>query len=175
VRRLLFVLAAVTGLASAWCSSKGGAGDDGNVPLPDRTRDSGGGSESPDAASPEAPGDAGIDAAFDCDRDKDGFLSLACDGSDCDDDDPFAHPDAGFSRDAATAKTKGDWNCDGKVDKEQRTNMFCAGFDMLTCQNRTGFTGDPPCGQTGPFVACALINSNCQTVAMPTGVIQACR
>src|SRR5687767_10147709 len=64
-------------------------------------------------------GDGGVDAdtgttAGDCDAcdcDRDGFLGIQCDGSDCDDRDPDRHPDAAPSNKVPVGHA-GDWNCD---------------------------------------------------------------
>lgn len=123
-----------------------------------------------DAATAEdAPSDGGVDTTPDAadatadvdpcsDRDKDGFLANGCDGgTDCDDDDNRAFPDAGFVGDEPTLVTKGDWNCDDKFTREYPINFKCSdysGGDLGgTCDLR-GFKGDPGCGKTGEFVKC---------------------
>ena len=117
-----------------------------------------------DAADVEDAADAADAAdAFDLcdDKDKDGYLAVGCDagdgGDDCDDEDPRAHPGVtAFLTDLPTAKTKGDWNCDGIVTMQYPSNLSCAALSQgAACSAISGFTGAPACGEAGAFDLCA--------------------
>jgi hypothetical protein len=75
-----------------------------------------------------------------------------------------------------TAKTKGDWDCSGTVEKAEKFNTSCPGAaDSVSCMARSGFTTDPGCGQQGTFVLCNFeVLTFCQmtTTQMP---VQRCR
>ena len=101
--------------------------------------------------------DAKVDVDPCSDRDDDGVIAVACDGgTDCDDDDNRARPDAGFLTDPPTAVTKGDWNCDGMASFQRPINVKCADHNssLSNCALFYGFKGDPGCGGTGDFVTC---------------------
>ena len=90
------------------------------------------------------------DAVDPCDKDDDGYLAVACDGGDCDDDDPRAHPaaDAGFITSLISSVTVGDWNCDGVVTKQFGYDLNCGALSMgANCVTVSGFVGDPACGE----------------------------
>jgi hypothetical protein len=61
-------------------------------------------------------------------------------------------------------KTKGDWNCDGIVEKEHKTGIKCSDH-LITdqCATISGFMGDPPCSTQDYFVQCAAptVGLNC--------------
>ena len=122
--------------------------------------------------------DGGPDSGDPCDQDHDGFRSRTCDGgTDCDDQDPRAHPDAGFNSDLATVVTGGDWNCDGVVDKRYKSGTTCSGADMASCTAQTGYSDDPPCGKTGAFKVCQLalpLGLSC-TATTNVSPVQGCR
>lgn len=149
--------------------------------------DSGGSSGTVDGADP--PKDASEDVADDatadadakpcskpCDCDDDGFLSLECDGSDCDDDDPDRHPDAGFSTRTPPPGKNGDWNCDGVEEKSARTGAACEATPPDICADASGFLGDPSCGATATFVQCGVegVPEQCVAVATPLRTVE-CR
>lgn len=159
-----FVLAAVAGLAGLGVAAACSEPYDGDVPTPAPDRDSAAGEDAAvDGAPAPAPADAALDAADarsdadPCDRDRDGVLVVTCDGgTDCDDDDDRAQPDAGFRTDEPTAKTKGDWNCDGNMTAQRITLVECSAFTSFTvnCSAVEGFKDDPGCGQNGTYVKC---------------------
>jgi hypothetical protein len=109
-----------------------------------------------DAIDEGQPADAPGAEASDCDRDRDTYSAegdATCWGYDCDDTDPHANPGVGmFQTYAPHPPTNGDWNCDGKVDKQYPVNVVCSALPIAGCNS--GFTGDPPCGATAPFVQC---------------------
>lgn len=141
----------------------------------------------PDAGDIDAAADAadGADAADPCDdKDKDGYLAVGCDGGDgggddCDDDDPRANPGVvGFRTDPPTAKTKGDWNCDGIVTMQYSSGLSCAALPQgSACVAISGFTGASTCGEAGVFDQCGqgtLGLLSC-AVASTTTQLQGCR
>lgn len=72
-----------------------------------------------------------------CDCDGDGYLApdAGCQSDaavDCDDHEPLAHPGAGYVDLVPTPPSKGDWNCDGRV--EQSGKGDCA---LYPCQGDT--------------------------------------
>ena len=91
------------------------------------------------------------------DRDKDGVIDRACEGgTDCDDDDIRAYPEAGYRDDLPTPITKGDWNCDDVVTRELPSNLKCSDYNsgVGNCTGIVGFKADPACGETGALVKC---------------------
>lgn len=115
-----------------------------------------------DATSEKPPVDANCDP---CDCDDDGFATddtATCPDAggkprgDCDDKDSRANPDAGYRSDLPTLDTRGDWNCDTKVNRQSSVNIDCANYGGLGggCSNVSGFTGDPGCGIEMSFVFC---------------------
>jgi hypothetical protein len=95
-------------------------------------------------------------------------------GADCDDEDDRANPDAGFRADEPTPTTKGDWNCDRQIIREHAVNVNCAALLSTTCAGSQGFTGDPPCGQTGSYVVCSTNGLGCMAGA-PKNATQRCK
>ena len=132
---------------------------EGDIPTPAPERDS---SIAPDVADETSPtSDAGgSDAGADvdpCDRDRDGVRSQTCEGgADCDDEDERAQPEAGFRSDEPTPKTKGDWNCDGKVTAEHSLVFNCSAFNSfaVSCSTLEGFKDNPGCGMEGTYAKC---------------------
>ncbi len=120
---------------------------------------------------PEAAADAPT-----CDADNDKWAAQgSCGGLDCDDNDPNANPGVTqFLTLPPTPKTQGDWNCDGRVDKRFKTNVSCGLLDLGSCDNTFGFTGDPVCGNAGPFVQCKASGLLCGQGTLTTNV-QGCR
>jgi hypothetical protein len=129
----------------------------------------------PDSDTGSCP--AGSKGTDPCDCDKDGFkrADSACGGLDCDDDDDRAHPGAGFSTFAPTAKTKGDWNCDGNPEKQKKEGISCGA--LLGDCTVSGFTGTVPCGGDGTFITCKVVPLGCGVNTSVTSVTskQACR
>jgi hypothetical protein len=119
------------------------------------------------SAAAVADADAGVDAfTFEagpdapiCDQDQDGFKddSGACGGNDCDDHDPRANPGVtDFRTDPPTPVTKGDWNCNGRLEKQYNTYVSCPTLQLGgSCDAVNGFMDDPPCGTSSMFVQCA--------------------
>lgn len=153
-------------------------GDPYDGEIPDTTapvRDAAAGDEE---TSTTPPDDGGVDVAKDagadvdpCDRDNDGFIAVACDGGDCDDDDDRVHPDASFVPGARDGGS-GDFNCDTVVSKQFETNVTCAVL-LGTC-NRSGFKVDPPCGTAGEFITCGGSAPSC-SIVMTEQKTQGCR
>jgi len=104
-----------------------------------------------------------------CDFDHDGYLAGAdvstCGGNDCDDTDAHANPGVGsFQYWFPLGKMNGDWNCNGKVEKQYPANINCSSLLNVQCDTIQGFTGDDPgCSMLGIFVQCtsALVGLNC--------------
>lgn len=138
-----------------------GPADDDRIPLPGRTSD-GAPAEEDSARTETEEEDSGVDAYVDpcSDLDDDGYIAKTCDGGlDCDDLDPRAFPDAAMRAEAGTDATRGDWNCNGVVEKLYPTNVTCFGATALACNSRRGFLGDPACGATGTYVQCVYTDS----------------
>jgi hypothetical protein len=103
-----------------------------------------------------------------CDYDHDGYLAGAdvstCGGNDCDDTDAHANPGVvSFQYWLPLGKMNGDWNCNGKVDKQYQTKINCSSLVNVQCNTIQGFTDDPGCSMLGNFVQCTstLIGVNC--------------
>jgi hypothetical protein len=122
-----------------------------------------------DAIVDSGPSGADAEAACPkpCDCDDDGYLSTSCGGNDCDDHDPRTHPEAGFVSDPPDGS--GDWDCDGVVVKNAKTNVSCVG--AIPC-DASGFSGNPGCGQSASFVRCGFVAvSICENIAPSTKVM----
>jgi hypothetical protein len=137
-----------------------------------------------------ASGDGGgkVDAQgcdpLDCDGDgdKNKNFDAGPDGPapDCDDLDVRAkHSQTDFLDDLPVEPTNGDWNCDKSVVKLYPINVACSGFLAGdTCSLVKGFTGDPGCGQAGPFVYCkkdTFLGQTCTIDRTVMDVKQACQ
>jgi len=160
------------GLAGGLAEDAGGA-DGSSPPLPGPT-DAGADTETRDALADAA--DAS-DACTGCDCDFDGVPSIACGGSDCDDGDSRVRPGAGFLTEVTwTSKhvPMFDWDCNGQVDKQYTVNLECSSAPGA-CGMAMGFSGDPPCGTTGPFVACRTEILGACSKANETARAQGCR
>ena len=193
-------LVALTALASVVfgaCADldglSGGSGDAG-TPESSVAADASSDVEQPDAATNDGPlipdaesrpdGEGRVDASdcSTCDCDDDGFLSArpGCSdagSTDCDDFDPFRSPGQTKFIDELPSGHLGDWNCSGAVEKLYPTGVACTGNGGPACDGRFGFTGDPPCGATGPFVTCktgGALGLNCVEAERKVST-QACR
>lgn len=152
----------------------------GETPTPAPERDASGATDASSDASDidGTPNDADVDTdaradarADTCDQDKDGFLAFGCDGGlDCDDLDDRAHPDAGFVSALPTLATKGDWNCNGIIEKRYPVNVDCTKAGACGA----GFKDDPPCGAIGSFVTCKLFLASCEEDSVQQA-IQSCK
>lgn len=113
-----------------------------------------------------------------CDRDGDGYRAMLspCNGDDCDDTDPRAHPHATFTYDPVTEETLGDWNCDTRIELE--VVSIAVACNLLptanSCTNRAGFSGYPDCGELADYVECEWKNNACVT-ATTTKRREGCR
>jgi hypothetical protein len=93
-----------------------------------------------------------------CDCDGDTYRNSGCGGAppDCDDFDPLIHPDpdGGFVAEPWPAespwKPAGDWNCDGKVEKDLPENLTCS----IDCKG-IGFEGEAACGVVAVYKECS--------------------
>lgn len=125
----------------------------------------------PDSDTGSCPSGSKGTNPCDCDNDGHKRADSACGGDDCDDDDDRAHPGAGFLTFMPTAKTKGDWNCDGNPEKQKKDGISCGLLGDCTI---SGFSTTVPCGGTGTFITCKVVPLGCanNTSVMST---QACR
>ncbi len=137
-----------------------------------------------DATSEKPPIEAGPDGQCldPCDCDGDGFKSrdAACGeagGTDCDDLDFRANPDAGLTRDLATAETRGDWNCDGNVTTEYPVLGSKCVDRLITSGCGTGLLSNVPCGTMGDLYTCQApaIGLRCTDKLPPVKVLQRCK
>lgn len=126
----------------------------------------------------DTTGEAAIDASDPCDKDRDGFKAKggSCGGVDCDDGDGRANPGvSGFVTYDATGKAHGgDWNCDGKLDRQFDINVSCGLLGGAACSSTKGFSGNPTCGTSGKYVQCATSGALCVEASSRTE-IQGCR
>jgi hypothetical protein len=156
------VFAAADGIPDSGATDVAPGSDtaDGNVLAVDANED-----VDPDGGSQEAAtrdGATAIDAAgCTCDCDQDGFQpsTSSCDGGpgprpDCDDLDDLVKPTSGFVAAAWTSPhaPAGDWNCDGVTTKQHDHDQKCN--DPNNCNGKSGFDGNPSCGETAPFNTC---------------------
>ncbi len=108
-------------------------------------------------AGPDSEG-----GVMDCDRDRDRVFAsgVPCGGTDCNDDEVAVTPASGFRTLAPLPGPPpgngGDWDCSGIVEKQfSTTNLSCGGLSsLLACDGTSGFSGDPGCGESGPFITC---------------------
>jgi hypothetical protein len=112
-----------------------------------------------------------------CDQDGDGYLAATspCNGTDCCDRDSNAHPnETGFF---TTADGCGsfDYNCDGVPEPEYPVNITCGGTGLTGCTGGSGFTGQPQCGEMGPYGTCEGSGALKCTVQQITMQTQGCR
>ena len=100
------------------------------------------------------PVDAGGDTFDPCDQDKDGYKSIACDGGDCNDNDPRVNPGVTqFIPDVPDAYPWGDWNCDKNTEYQYPTITCGLG---VACNTLQGFPSPGPgCGFSAEFVDCS--------------------
>lgn len=120
----------------------------------------------------------------DCDCDKDLFLRSNCDSGtnhptklDCDDFDPLRKPDAGLTEELPDngQVPKGDWNCDGHVDKAYYVNVKCGGTILTGCTGGPGFTNDPECGTSADYFQCGVVGLGCGLIKEATPRKQGCK
>lgn len=134
-------------------------------------------------ATADAPEDRAADAANEpvseaapdappCDQDEDGFTATSCGGNDCCDTDKLAHPNQTGWFDVADGCQSFDYDCSGKLEKEYDPNVSCTGLAGL-CSSTYGFTGDPGCGSSGPYVTCGASGLSCVALTQTTQT-QAC-
>lgn len=153
-------------------------------PAPAATTTEDGGTQDPDPGATEAdagrtrPGN-GLDGVMGslCDRDRDGFRAIPppCNGNDCDDTDPRAHPGQDFLTDLITDPLLGDWNCDDELETQYKGwFVVCEKLGESLCGKASGFLGSPDCGEIDTYVHCGLIGNAC-AVMSTTVVRQACR
>ena len=100
-----------------------------------------------------------------CDCDGDGDKTPACGGNDCDDHDERVRSTQTEFIDAPSNRA-GDWNCDGKVERESDGGVTCtrlldAGWaadasikEIEAACVVEGFAFDPGCGEVGDYVHC---------------------
>lgn len=110
-----------------------------------------------EAATPDAPHGSQLDAppdAVNCDQDGDGWLAIGngCNGEDCCDSDPDAHPEQTSFFTRADRCGSFDYDCDGTVIPE---------YGQVSCQlafascTGDGFDQPQACGVTASFEHCA--------------------
>jgi hypothetical protein len=119
-----------------------------------------------EAATLDAPHGSQLDAppdAVDCDQDGDGWLAMGggCNGEDCCDSDPNAHPEqtAFFTR--ADRCDSFDYDCNGVVTPEY--NQVSCQLAIATCTG-DGFDQPQACGVTASFEHCAPSVLGCFTM-----------
>jgi hypothetical protein len=142
-----------------------------------------------DTNKPDVPdaGDTGlkdtgivVDTMDPCDKDKDGVKASggACGGMDCDDNDSNATPNQTMflTLDITGKAHKGDWNCNGMVEKLIAVNQACPALSGAACDGTKGFQGDPACGTSGNYLTCKSNGLGCEgTVNTTMTIKQACK
>ncbi|WP_437630707.1 hypothetical protein [Sorangium sp. So ce854] len=137
--------------------SGGGSGGDGGAA---GSGGEGGAASSSASASATASGSGG-GGPVDCDVDRDGYRSTACEGgNDCNDENPDVHPGQPSTFYSTPISPGGgfDYDCSGKEERE---------FEAVTCSNVLPLCGardnvfqvDVPCGGRAAFGDC---NATCQ-------------
>jgi hypothetical protein len=124
-------------------------------------------SDAPDQSQLDAPS-----GPLDCDRDGDGWLAVGggCNGEDCCDTDPNAHPQQTSFFTGANHCGSFDYDCNGVITPE---------YGQASCQPALGgCTGDgfdqpQACGVTASFAHCALGFLTCTTMSQTK--TQGCR
>ncbi|WP_438032095.1 hypothetical protein [Sorangium sp. So ce204] len=155
-----------TSSASAGPATSGAGG--GSTTSSAATSGAGGGSTTSSAsAGPATSSSSG--GTVDCDADKDGYLSIACEGGDdCNDDNPSVHPNQPSTfYDAPIPPGRSfDYDCSGEEETEFAA-VKCAG--LLVCATASSvFLSDVPCGSRGPFGSCDLTCKS--TITFPSYV-----
>ncbi len=115
-----------------------------------------------------------------CDRDGDGHRAPggSCGGFDCDDGDKNANPGVMTHQTLSVAgkSHKGDWNCNGTVEKLVPINQSCPLTAGGACDGTKGFQGDPACGASGNYLTCKSNGLGCEgTVNTTMTIVQACK
>lgn len=129
----------------------------------------------PEAATLDAPRDSQLDAPpppVNCDQDGDGWLAMGdgCNGEDCCDSDPDAHPGQTSFFTRVDRCDSFDYDCDGVVTPEY-TQVSCQ-LAIASCTG-DGFDQPQPCGVMGSFEHCAPGFLSCFT--MSETKTQSCR
>ncbi|WP_437775225.1 hypothetical protein [Sorangium sp. So ce1097] len=151
------------GGGAAGSGGGGSGGDGGAAGSGGGAAGSGGGgsaASSSSSASATASGSGG-GGPVDCDVDRDGYRSTACEGgNDCNDENPDVHPGQPSTFYSTPIPTGGgfDYDCSGKEERE---------FEAVTCSNILPLCGardnvfqvDVPCGSRAAFGDC---NGTCQ-------------
>jgi hypothetical protein len=90
-----------------------------------------------------------------CDCDNDSFKSreAGCGGNDCNDLNTNVRPNQTYVAAKSEPPVNGDWNCDGKVEKQYDSNLGCS----LGLGGREGFENDPPCGSESDLYRCTCL------------------
>ncbi|WP_437275440.1 hypothetical protein WME90_29880 [Sorangium sp. So ce375] len=116
------------------------------------TSGSGGGSATSSSATSGSGG-----GTVDCDADKDGYLSIACEGGDdCNDGNPLVHPNqpSTFYDTPIPPGRSFDYDCSGEEEAEFRS-ITCSGL-VCTAGNSV-FLTEVACGNRGPFGSCSAL------------------
>ena len=158
-------------------TTSGNAGGEGGA-APETSASSGGTGASPGSGGTGAsPGSGGTSTCKDaCDCDGDGALSEACQGDDCDDNDPLAYP----SQKSFFATPRGaagfDYNCDGQSERQFDAATKCGA--LLSCSEGAsdGFLGTlPACGETGTWGRCKVDGLLCVDEVIENARTMLCR
>lgn len=144
------------------------------------------------SSSSGAPSDGGSSGASTCkdpcDCDGDGFDNASCvdandDASaslvDCDDNDPFRHPQADFTGHAPALGQTPDWNCDGNVERNPQVAQLCTNSPLVGCVASPPLTQifekEVACGATGNLVECKKVGDKCELAPTGETAVQQCR
>lgn len=152
------------GEISSRSTAEAGQGGEGN--LPGRTCEECGGTTGEGAGNGD-PGNDGvggtdsgepIECLDACDCDGDGYLSEACGGDDCDDEDPQVHPGQTkyFAQAARNPEIGFDYDCSGTMERDPSQALVdCGLLSLALCQDNQGFEKKlPSCGKEGKWIRC---------------------
>ncbi|WP_438014497.1 hypothetical protein WMF18_26820 [Sorangium sp. So ce315] len=117
---------------------------------------SGGGAASSSASASATASGSGGGGPVDCDVDRDGYRSTACEGgNDCNDENPDVHPGQPSTFYSTPIPTGGgfDYDCSGKEEREFEA-VTCSNILPLCSAKDNVFQVDVPCGARAAFGDC---------------------
>lgn len=157
-----------------------GRAESGGIDASDAPVDDTGAEDTSPGDTGPLPDTTGGDTTDPCDKDGDGFKAAggSCPGMDCDDNDKFANPGVMTHQTLSIAGKphKGDWNCNGTIEKLHAINRTCPLTGGAGCDATKGFQGDPECGKSGNYLTCKTNGLGCEgTVNTTMTIVQACK
>ncbi|KYF85531.1 hypothetical protein BE11_01060 [Sorangium cellulosum] len=122
-------------------------------------------------ASSTASGSGG-GGTVDCDVDRDTFLSIACGGNDCNDENAKVHPGqpSTFYETPISPGGSFDYDCSGAEEREFQA-VECSNILPLCAARSNVFLVDVPCGSRASFGNC---NGTCQSTTIFPDYVRKC-